>query len=346
MNINSTSDLESVCSEKFHTFLKVYSKLLVGSVMLLILIGASVTSHDAGLSVPDWPTTYGENMFTFPYSKWIGGVFFEHSHRLVASGVGFLTLLLTVFTFAFQCNRVVKGFAMSALFLVIMQGILGGMTVLYGLPDAISVLHGVIGQTFFLLVLTIAYFFSNEFKYRRVFAKEHVFRGSMKLFVVFFASLYLQLILGAVMRHSGSGIAVLDFPKFGGNLLPSLSSDVFETVNNQRSLALLPPVTTLQILLHALHRYWAFFIVLILFITMYYNRSLLISRGTFSSHFKAVVGIVFLQVLLGIGALMMKREPWITSIHVLLGAMLLGLTYMLLLRIYESRKSYTRLNEV
>src|SRR5215475_13377550 len=66
----------------------------------LIFVGGLVTSTESGLSVPDWPTTYGWNMFTFPYSKWVGGIFFEHGHRLLASFVGCLTVVLTVWMWA------------------------------------------------------------------------------------------------------------------------------------------------------------------------------------------------------------------------------------------------------
>src|SRR5438094_9326522 len=67
---------------------------------LLIFIGGLVTSTESGLSVPDWPTTYGWNMFSFPFSKWVGGIFYEHCHRLLASFVGFLTVVLTAWMWA------------------------------------------------------------------------------------------------------------------------------------------------------------------------------------------------------------------------------------------------------
>ena len=68
-----------------------YAKLVVACTVILILAGSLVTSHDAGLSVPDWPTSYGWNMFTFPPSMWVANIFYEHGHRLIASTVGFLT---------------------------------------------------------------------------------------------------------------------------------------------------------------------------------------------------------------------------------------------------------------
>ena len=77
-------------------WLRRFSKLLALSTLALIFIGGLVTSTSSGLSVPDWPTTYGYNMFLFPISQWVGGIFYEHTHRLYASLVGLLTVVLAV----------------------------------------------------------------------------------------------------------------------------------------------------------------------------------------------------------------------------------------------------------
>ena len=92
------------------------------STFLLIVVGGLVTSKGAGMSVPDWPTTYGYNMFLFPYSKWVGGIFWEHSHRLIASGVGFLTLILAAVTFWKEKRTWVRWLAVAAVAAVILQG--------------------------------------------------------------------------------------------------------------------------------------------------------------------------------------------------------------------------------
>src|SRR5215470_146841 len=104
----------------------------------LIFVGGLVTSTQSGLSVPDWPTTYGWNMFTFPFSKWVGGIFFEHTHRLLASFVGFLTVVLTAWTWLRESRKWVRRLAAAALVTVILQGILGGLTVKFLLPAPIS----------------------------------------------------------------------------------------------------------------------------------------------------------------------------------------------------------------
>src|SRR5881392_3856940 len=89
------------CPEMLHKF----SKLVAGCTVLLILAGSFVTSTDSGLSVPDWPTTYGWNMFTFPPSKWVGGILYEHGHRLIASTVGVLTIVLAVWLWIRESRR-------------------------------------------------------------------------------------------------------------------------------------------------------------------------------------------------------------------------------------------------
>src|SRR5215831_15156834 len=96
---------------------------------LLIFIGGLVTSTESGLSVPDWPTTYGWNMFAFPVSKWVGGIFYEHSHRLVGTVVGMLSIALVIISFKVEDRRWVRRLAVGVLVAVILQGVLGGMRV-------------------------------------------------------------------------------------------------------------------------------------------------------------------------------------------------------------------------
>src|SRR4249919_2471764 len=108
-----------------------FARYVAASTVLLILAGSLVTSTASGLSVPDWPTTYGQNMFTFPPSKWVGGIFYEHGHRLIASTVGFLTIILAAWLWKQDPRRWVKWLGVSALGAVLAQGLLGGLTVLF-----------------------------------------------------------------------------------------------------------------------------------------------------------------------------------------------------------------------
>src|SRR3954453_23179993 len=108
-----------------------YAKLVVACTVVLILAGSLVTSHDAGLSVPDWPTTYGWSMFTFPPSMWVANILYEHGHRLIASSVGFLTIVLAGWLLFADARRWMKILGLAARGAVIAQGVLGGLTVLF-----------------------------------------------------------------------------------------------------------------------------------------------------------------------------------------------------------------------
>src|SRR5262250_1599001 len=104
-----------------------FSRFVAACTVLLILAGSLVTSHDAGLSVPDWPTSYGWNMFTFPPSMWVANIIYEHGHRLIASSVGFLTIVLASWLWAVEKRRWLKRLGLAALGAVILQGLLGGL---------------------------------------------------------------------------------------------------------------------------------------------------------------------------------------------------------------------------
>ena len=168
---------------------------------LLIVAGALVTSNDAGLSVPDWPTSFG-SIYKIP--RMAGGVRFEHSHRMVAEFVGLLTVILAVWLSRSEKRRWVRTLGWLAVGTVIMQGILGGLTVLYFLPAAISTAHAAVAQTFFCLAFCLALFTGRswieeapriEFDYRRP--------SLFALSIASIAILYVQLILGAMFRHHG-----------------------------------------------------------------------------------------------------------------------------------------------
>src|SRR5678810_229257 len=140
---------------------RLYTRLVALSTAILIFAGGLVTSTSSGLSVPDWPTTYGWFMFTFPLDKMVGGIRFEHTHRLIASTVGFLILVLAVWLRLAEPRRWVRQLGYVALAAVITQGILGGITVLWYLPDPISIAHASLAQIVFCLTMTIALFTSR-----------------------------------------------------------------------------------------------------------------------------------------------------------------------------------------
>src|SRR4051794_35034949 len=137
-----------------------YATLVAACTVLLIAAGGMVTSTGSGLSVPDWPTTYGWTMFSFPMNKWVGGIFYEHGHRLIASTVGFLTIILAVWVGRVEPRRWVRRLGYAALGAVILQGLLGGITVLLFLPAPISIGHAALAQLFFCITLSLAVFTS------------------------------------------------------------------------------------------------------------------------------------------------------------------------------------------
>src|SRR5438552_3502516 len=151
------SNAEGIALHRFALFTAVCTAFL-------IFVGGLVTSTESGLSVPDWPTTYGWNMFTFPLSKWVGGIFYEHSHRMVASFVGLLTVILTVWTWLRVQAAWLRGLSAAALSAVILQGVLGGITVLFLLPAPVSTLHACLAQAFFCLIIAMTVFTSPQWK--------------------------------------------------------------------------------------------------------------------------------------------------------------------------------------
>src|SRR6187549_3307147 len=136
--------------------LHLYALLVAVSTAILIFAGGLVTSTGSGLSVPDWPTTYGWFMLTFPVDKMVGGIFYEHTHRLIASVVGLLIVGLAAWLWRSEPRPWVRRLGYVALAAVITQGILGGITVLWFLPDAISIAHASLAQIVFCLTTTIA----------------------------------------------------------------------------------------------------------------------------------------------------------------------------------------------
>jgi cytochrome c oxidase assembly protein subunit 15 len=175
--------------------------LLAAWTFLLIVAGALVTSNDAGLSVPDWPTSFG-SWYKIP--KLVGGVRFEHTHRMIAQVAGLLTIILAVWTWRVEKRRWLRFLALAAVGTVIAQGILGGITVLFYLPPAVSSAHAALAQTFFCIAVAIALF--TQRKWIEEQPRIELDQRRPSLFTLTLLSifvLYVQLILGAMFRHHG-----------------------------------------------------------------------------------------------------------------------------------------------
>jgi cytochrome c oxidase assembly protein subunit 15 len=160
-----------------------------------------VTSNDAGLSVPDWPTSFG-SLYKIP--KLVGGVKFEHTHRMIAQVAGLLTIILAVWTWRVEKRRWMRFLGLAALGTVIAQGILGGLTVLFYLPPAVSSAHAVLAQTFFCIAVAMALFTGRKWveeQPRVEFDQRRPSLFTLTLLSIFV--LYVQLLLGAMFRHHG-----------------------------------------------------------------------------------------------------------------------------------------------
>ncbi len=182
---------------RFHQF----AVFTACATFILIIAGALVTSNDAGLSVPDWPTSYG-HVFRLP--PWIGGIRYEHSHRVIAGFTIVLTLAIAVWTLFSDRRRWMKALGWGALGTIIVQAVLGGMTVRHFLPPVISTAHAVVAQTFFCIAVAIAVFTGPKWVEETPQAIPHpgdTVLLSLTLQSIFI--LYIQLIVGAMFRHHG-----------------------------------------------------------------------------------------------------------------------------------------------
>jgi len=167
----------------------------------LIWVGGLVTTTNAGMAVPDWPGTYGYNLFAYPWQTWIFGpwdLFVEHGHRLLASGVGFLTIVLWVTSLVRSKQPAVHWGAFGLLLLVILQGVLGGARVLFD-ERQVARIHGCVGPMFFLSAVAFAVYTSAWWhETHSALAKiQPVFKASLAML----AALVAQLVFGAFVRH-------------------------------------------------------------------------------------------------------------------------------------------------
>lgn len=168
--------------------------------VVLILAGGLVTSTGSGLAVPDWPTTFGYNMFLFPWSKMVGGVFIEHSHRLLGSLVGILTILTAATIWKTDERKWMRRLGAFAVGLVILQGVLGGMRVVL-IKLNLAIVHACVAQVFFGLMVSLALFTSRGWHEETDTVDD---RRLARLSLITVLLLYTQIIFGAVLRHTGS----------------------------------------------------------------------------------------------------------------------------------------------
>jgi cytochrome c oxidase assembly protein subunit 15 len=171
------------------------------AVLFLIIAGALVTSNDAGLSVPDWPTSFG-SLYKIP--PLVGGVKYEHTHRMIAEFIGLMAIVLAIWTQRVEQRRWMRVMAWIMLAAVVLQGVIGGITVLRYLPWAVSTAHATLAQTIFCAVIAIALFTSRAWlQYEEPFSERNTTPSTPQLTALAAAAVWVQLILGAAFRHSG-----------------------------------------------------------------------------------------------------------------------------------------------
>jgi len=178
-----------------------FALILAAWTFLLIIAGALVTSNDAGLSVPDWPTSFG-SWYKIP--KLVGGVKFEHTHRMIAQVAGLLTIVMAIWTWRAEKRHWLRVLGFAALGTVVAQGVLGGITVLFYLPPPVSSAHAALAQTFFCIAVAMAVFTGRKWveeQPRVEFDQRRPSLFTLTLLSIFV--LYVQLILGAMFRHHG-----------------------------------------------------------------------------------------------------------------------------------------------
>jgi cytochrome c oxidase assembly protein subunit 15 len=168
----------------------------------LILAGALVTGNDAGLSVPDWPTSFG----SFRMPRMVGGVKFEHGHRIIAGTVGILTIILALALWIKDSRRWVKWVGGAAVLAVLAQAVLGGITVLFHLPVAISTSHATLAQVFFCIAASLAFFTQADWRWDELKHKDASTPSLQHLTVATTGAILVQLVLGGAYRHSGMGV--------------------------------------------------------------------------------------------------------------------------------------------
>jgi cytochrome c oxidase assembly protein subunit 15 len=313
------------------------AQFTAAATLLLIFMGGLVTSHGAGMSVPDWPNSYGYNMFTFPPSKWIGGIFYEHTHRLMGTVVGMLSIALVVIAWMKEPRRWVRWLTVGVLGAVILQGVLGGLRVVLVKLD-LAIVHACFAQAFLCLTALVAVVTSRWWiESPNLSTNARDGRRLVGLAVACAVAIYVQLVLGAMMRHYQAGLAIPDFPLAYGKLIPPTNS---QEVERARLWLLLGPdqinadvfeVTLPKIWLHFAHRIGALVVALIVLATAV---KALRRQAPVGLRFLAMwlIALLIVQVTLGTLTVLWRKPADIASLHVAGGALLLMTTFVLLVR--------------
>ena len=323
--------------------------------LLLIGIGGLVTSKGVGMAVPDWPNTFGYNMFLVPFDKWLGkfGVFEEHSHRLVASFVGLLTIILAAWLWVKDSRKWVRLLGIGALVMVVAQGVLGGLRVTQ-INQNLGLIHGTVAQLFLILVCGVAMVTSGW--WLRVRVSESAGAGFVSIkgnLLAVICMVFIQLLLGATMRHQHAGLAIWDFPLAHSQVWPATDEASVATYNENRYelqkslhaanqlldaegnpktyLASGHEILPWHVWLQMLHRLGAVAtLVLVGAVAVKARRCLGQAHGFTKAAF-ALLAMVVTQAGMGVWTIWSNKAADVATGHVVLGAACLALSSLLLL---------------
>jgi cytochrome c oxidase assembly protein subunit 15 len=325
----------------------------------LIFMGGLVTSKQAGMSVPDWPNSYGYNMFLFPPRFWVGNIFYEHTHRLMATVVGFLSILLAIAAYITEKRPWVRTLSFAVLGMVIFQGVLGGLRVVL-IKLNLAIVHACVAQAFFCLASLVAVITSRWWiDAPDLSTNTGQSRRLIPLAIFTVAAIYSQLIVGAVMRHYQAGLAVNDFPLIYHKVIPPTSATELAVINQQRSALwnrslaehanidfaaleqMTAPVSLAQVWVHSLHRYGA---IAVSCLVLALAGTILTRERQKNLVAPAIILLVLLatQVTLGALTVLLHKPADVASAHVAVGALTLMTTFVLTARILRLYSPYYR----
>lgn len=318
-----------------------FAWLVAATTWLLIGMGGLVTSHEAGLAVPDWPTTYGYNMFLFPIRLWRGGIFYEHTHRLAASGVGLLTMVLAAWLWARDCRKWARWLGVGAFVVVVLQGILGGIRVTL-LENQIGIVHAALAQLFFCLVTAIALLTSSWWEKLVTDGVSAIREAAWLRHLILLVALLVfgQLVLGATMRHQHAGLAVPDFPLAYGKLWPSTDPATIATVNQNRLDDVgYQPITAVQIYLHMAHRLVAGLLVVAIGCAVWLlRRATATTARTLRQLSLLWFSLTVLQFILGALTVWSHKAADVATAHVMVGALILVVGCQLTIILFRAQR--------
>ncbi len=318
-------------ANRYNAPLHYIALLTAAATFPLIFMGGLVTSHGAALAVPDWPNTFGYNMWLFPPRLWEGGIFYEHTHRLVASIVGLFAIVLAAWACLTPTRRSVRWLALAVLGAVILQGVIGGLRVVLLKLD-LAILHACLAQAVFCLTALVALVTSRSWEAAAPLSLSddaQRARPLVRLAALAVLVVYAQLVLGAFMRHYGAGLAIPDLPLAYGKLLPPTDPKALRVINWDRVMHHLQPVSASQIWLHFAHRIGALLVTAVVLTLV--ARIVLHHRNRPALLRPAIVLLALLaaQIALGVFTVLFRKPADVASAHVAAGALVLMISFIL-----------------